>query len=758
MTLPRHGLPLAKSADMMAFIRGGLLAVAGLLCLSSPIQPQADAEERPEVERLTLQGVNSVDKDELHQSIATEASRCRSLIFKPICWFSKSRLFFERQFLDREELKRDVLRIRVFYWKRGFRDAQVDTVVARRSRGKVAVTFRIAEGAPTVVTNIDVTQNGNVLSDRDISRRIALSVGAPLNLLRLDTTKVRLEQRLWEKGYADAIVDTSITLSADERSARVSIAIDPRWRTTVDSIHVHGNDRISVRTIRRSLTFREGDLFRRSDVLRSQRNLYESNLFKKASVESSEEQSSADSTKIVDVNVQESPLREIRTSVGFNTEDFVQVEGRFTHYNFFGGARRFTIQLAVGNLFAESLNNRFIFPDVFSVPTSERGRYFAPTYTASVELRQPWFGSAKNSLALSGFTHRRSAPGIYIDRGYGSSATFTRELTLRAPASLNYRFEVTTVDAGDVYFCVNFGVCDRATLDALRGHQRLSPLALTASMDRTDDPLGPRRGFRVRFDTEHASQLTSSDYRYNRTGADGAGFFQIRKRGVLAGRLRAGWVDGLSSTGRAVGGGVPGDVLHPRKRFYSGGSQSVRGFRENQLGPRVLTISERKLRTAFLRTPTDSTPACPEPTPIEQCDPNFAAFRDRDFEPRPLGGNMVYEASAELRFPVWEQLSGAVFVDMGFVSQKTDPTLPGSKSAITPGFGARYRSPVGPIRVDLGVNPAKREDLPVITETFVNGERTLTRLQQRRAYSVARSGLSGILDRLVLHLSIGEAF
>jgi hypothetical protein len=176
------------------------------------------------------------------------------------------------------------------------------------------------------------------------------------------------------------------------------------------------------------------------------------------------------------------------------------------------------------------------------------------------------------------------------------------------------------------------------------------------------------------------------------------------------------------------------------------------------LGPRVLTISEKKLREAHLRTATDSIPACPELTPIQQCDPNFAAFQDRDFEPRPLGGNSVYEASAELRFPVWEQLSGAVFVDMGFVSQKTDPTLPGSKSAITPGFGARYKSPVGPIRVDLGVNPAKREDLPVITETVVDGERRLVRLEQRRAYSIARSGLSGILDRLVLHLSIGEAF
>lgn len=735
-----------------------ILAAATFLSIVPPAPAQSDNEEHPEVTRISLKGVRSVDPDELHASIATEASRCRGLIFKPICWFSKSHLFFQKRHLDRDELKRDVLRIKVFYWKRGFRDAQVDTIVAPRGPRKVAVTFVLTEGAPTVVTSVDVVQTQEVLSDKDIRRRRSLDVGMPLNLLRLDSTRVRLEQRLWEKGYADAIVDTNVVVSADERSATVRIEIDPRWLTTVDTIHVHGNQHIDERTIKRSLTFEQGGLFKRTDVLRSQRNLYESDLFRRALIEPSTTEGRSDSAKVIDVTVQEAPLREARISAGFNTVDFVQVEGRFTHYNFSGGARRLTAQVAVGNLLASSLNNRFIFADHFTVETSDRGRYFAPTYNASIELRQPWFLSSKNELALSAFSHRRSAPGIYVDRGYGTSATFTRQLLARAPASLNYRFEVTSVDAGDVYFCVNFGICDRGTLDALRNYQRLSPLALTASLDRSDNPLEPKRGFRARLETEHASQLTSSDYRYNRASAEGSYYFPVRKHGTLAGHLRAGWVDALPSTGAAVGVGGENEVLHPRKRFYAGGSQSVRGFHENQLGPRALTISARKLREAFVRSGTDTTRGCPEPTPIVQCNPNFAAFRDRDFEPRPLGGNTVFESSVELRFPLWRQLLGAVFVDAGMVSQRTEPTLPRSKSAITPGFGVRYRSPVGPIRVDMGVNPARRESLPVITEEIVNGERRLVRLEQLRDYSISRGGFRGLLDRLTLHLSIGEAF
>jgi len=732
---------------------------AGLVALLILAAPAAAQDDNPEVTRLNLHGVESVDKDELRASIATEESRCRSWLLQPVCWISKSRFFFERNYLDPQELPRDVLRIRVFYWKRGFRATQVDTAVVPRGRNGVEVTFDVAEGPPTIVTSIEVTQTNEVLSERDIARAVVLREAAPLNLLRLDSTRVRLEQSLWERGYADAIVDTNVVLGRDELTASVVIALDPRWVTTIDTIHVHGNEKVTERTIRRSLLFAEKDIFRLSDLLRSQRNLYESNLFRRVVIEQASHEILGDSAKVVDINVVEAPLREARLSLGFNTVDFVQTEARYTHYNFTGGARRLTAQLSVGNLFAGTLNNRFIFADAFTVPTSERARYLAPTYNASVELRQPWFGSGRNDLATSAFTHRRSAPGIYVDRGYGGSATFTRLLTDRAPASLNYRYEETSVDAGDVYFCVNFGVCDIPTLDALRDFQRMSPLALTGSIDRTNDPLGPSRGVRVSLDAEHASGLTASDYRYNRATAEAAGFMRIRRRGVLGGRIRAGWVDALPSSGRIFTGDRSREVLHPRKRFYAGGAQSVRGFGENQLGPRVLTISNDRLRGAAVVNGADTTLACPPAIPIEQCDPNVAPFSDRDFQPRPLGGNRVYEASIELRFPIWEdRLTGAAFIDAGYVAQRIHEDLPGSRFAATPGIGVRYQSPVGPIRVDVGFNPARREDLPVVTETFVDGERRLTRLETRRAYQSARSGFAGILDRMRLHLSIGEAF
>lgn len=731
-----------------------LAATCGLLAPASGFAQ--DEEDRPEIVDLKFQGVESLKIDELRKSIVTDESHCKSFILKPLCWIMKPRYIYEREYLDRDELVRDILRMRVFYWKRGYRETQVDTAIAPRGNDKVALTFLVDEGPPTIVSDVTVTQTNPVLPSRTIERRTLLARGDPLNMIKLDSMRLRLEGALWDRGYADAIVDTVISISGDGLSASVAVNLNPRWLTTIDTVHVHGNEKVSPRTIRRSLTFREGDLFRRSALLRSQRNLYESNLFRRAVIELSAEETGIDSTKIVDITVQESPPREARLSFGFTTADFLQAEGRYTHYNFTGGARRLMITGAVGNLLAEQLNDKLFFADNYVNVGSDRGRYFAPTYNASAELQQPWFGSARNALALSVFTHRRSAPSIYVDRGYGSSATFTREVALRAPASLNYRFEVTTVEAGDVYFCVNFGVCDGPTLDALRRHQRISPLTLTGNIDRTNDPFSPNRGYRGRTALEHASGFTASDYRYNRAVGEAAAFMSFRRRGVLGGHVRLGWVKGVASTGAALGGLEGEQILHPRTRFFAGGAQSVRGFGENQLGPRVLTISAAELRAG--KVGEQGAPACPEATPIMDCDPNLAAYEDGDFQPRPLGGNTVAEANVELRFPLWKQLSGAAFIDAGVVTQNIDRSLPGSRAAITPGFGVRYRSPVGPIRVDIGINPGRSERLPVISEEIVDGERRLVRLNTRREYSISRGGFMGILDRMVLHLSIGEAF
>lgn len=751
-SLIRMLFPILRRPVQIAAV---VFVVASIWAGPTMAQTPRGSAGSPEISQLTLKGVHSIDPDVLRLNISTDESHCTSVLLRPICIFSKSPLFYKHATLDRAELSRDMLRVMVFYFSRGYRDTQVDTTVVRSGDHKVHVTISVNEGRPTIVSNVSIVQDTTVLTRRDLRGTHRLRKGRPYSLIQLDSMIALIDSRLWDRGYSDAVIDTAVSIDTAAKTANVTLNVDPRWRARVATIAIQGNKGVSNRTIMKSLSFKPGGLYRRADVLASQRALYESNLFRRAAIEVPQVD---DSLKHVVIALQEAPPRDVRYSVGFSTIDFVQVAGHFTDYNWLKGAKRLTVDATIGNLFASSLNGNGIFYDVGqTVIGGSASQYLAPTYTASADVRYPWFGSPNNEASLGVFAHRRSAPGIYVDKGYGLSATFTRTMTPRGPLSLNYRFEETNTQAGDVYFCINYGVCDAATLAALRTRQHLSPLALTFSLDRTDNPFEPRTGYRTQFDLEHASSYTISDFRYNRGTGDFAAFMPIGRRSVIGGHLKLGMVSALASTATAVG--VASDplgansILHPRKRFYAGGSQSVRGYAEGQLGPRVLTIPAAKLLANDA-----ANPLCTAAT-IIKCDPN-GAFKDRDFEPRPLGGNKLVEGSVEFRFPLFGPLIGATFVDGAYLAQNTSPGLPKSKTAITPGFGVRYLSPVGPVRIDVGINPTTSDKLPVVTEDVANGGKGLVTLDTPRLYSPAlqSGGLNSVLARLTLHLSIGEAF
>lgn len=744
---------------MSRHVLASLIAILLVTGASRLVAQGNEEREAPEVKDLKWAGVESVSKDDLEESIETEETRCRSLLLKPFCLFSNWSLFKERHYLDRTELRRDVLRIRVFYWKRGWRDTEVDTAITPKDGG-VRVEFRVTEGPPTRISAIRLERPGELLSDNEVRDVMKVRAGDPLNLIALDSSIVFLKAELWDKGYgdADARVDT-IVIDTATKTASIRASVDPKWPTAIGRISISGNERVSERTIRNSLTLKEGGPYKRHELTTSQRNLYESNLFRRAVIIVPPQ---GDSVKHIEITVQEAPLREIRVSAGFNTIEFGQVEARLTRYNWLGGARRLDVRGAVGNLLADALNARFPFQEVLRRPVSDRDvdQYFSPTWQASADFTQPWFRSPRNTVGLSAFTHRRSAPAIFVEKGLGASATFTRTLASRAPASLTYRFELTRVEASDVYFCENFGICDPSDITALRARQKLSPLALSFVTDRGDDPLDPSRGYFARADIEHASAFTLSDYRYNRVSGEYRRYKAFGRHAVLAWRARGGWVRALESASQAlIGEASPNAILHPRKRFYAGGSQSVRGYGENQLGPRVLTVDPGKL----LNAPNDTTPAlCTQQELLAgDCD-EAATLLSRDFEPRPVGGSTLLEGSVEYRFALWRKLDMAVFVDAGVVGEGDVSTLTRGTSAITPGFGFRYTTPVGPIRIDLGIKPRLAENLPIVTEVIDDdGVRRIVPLQQKKAYDPledSKRGLRQVLDRLTLHLSIGQAF
>lgn len=729
------------------------VAVAGCVVLAAvPETASAQAKvnpnphEAPELKKLVLRGVQHVDVVDLEKSISTQASSCRSLIVALFCLVSHAPWLVDRQYLDRGQLERDMVRIRVYYWWRGYRATQVDTIVTPMGPHEVGVTFDITEHEPTLVRRLTIDYDSALFNDKRIRKLTLLKAGDPLDLVKLDSMRVLFANEMWASGHSDATVDTTITVDKARRLADVHLTLIPNHTTLVGPIEVLGLNKVSRTTVLNTITLRTGDKFRQGDVIESQRNLFESNLFRLASIEVPPQ---FDSVKKIGITVSESPLHDAHTSLGLTNIDFLQVEGTYTAYNLLGGARRLDVSTTVGNILATQLaGHGFFYNPGSDIPGADSGKFLQPTWAASVDFLQPAFlQRPSNQAGFSAFAHRQSTPGIFIDRGYGGALTLTNQVRIRAPVSLTYRFEVNRVDASDVYFCINFGVCDTTTIGGLRSHQRLSPLSLTGFIDRSDDPLDPTRGYLARIDLEHASSVTLSDYAYNRAYLDVAAYDHHGLNSVYAAHLRLGVV-------RSIGGGV----LHPRKELYAGGASSVRGYGTNQLGPRVLTIDPNKL------IDTSRAGHCTLATVANgSCDVSaISGLTDKEFNPQPLGGTSLLEGSIEYRFPIAMQrkLTAAVFIDGAVVGSGPLPTLQSftditrGTGAITPGFGIRYKSAVGPIRVDIGFAPSRTEQLPVVTEVTLNGEQKIVPLTHTRSYTPAKT----LLERFTLNFSIGQAY
>jgi outer membrane protein assembly factor BamA len=722
-------------------------------------RPAVGLHDSIDVASLEFAGAHEVSPDDLKLVVFTRGSSCRLVLLAPLCKLARSQLFIDRRRTTPAALGEDITKLRVYYWQRGFRDAQVDTVLVPAKRG-MAVAFRIMEGEPTRIGTLDVTQRTPVLNARELTSSIVVRAGGPLDLIALDTTLNRLRDAAWNKGYGDVRVDTTVPRPDASHVVPVRIDVDPGSITRVGRVEFEGNHALSDATLRRGVMLRPGSLYTRDAVLESQRRLFEQPLIARAVVVTPP---AGDSIKTITVAVAELKPRHVEATLGFNTIEFGQAALEVRH-NALGAGRWLRLYGSVGNLLSEQLNGWGIFQQVIPEnPTFDSDPFVQPAYEASLTLTQPWIAGARTSAALRAFANRRVLTGVAVDESAGGFVGIVRELAPKTPIGLNYRLEATRVQAGAVYFCAGYGICDAATIQALSSTQRLAPIGASAWIDRSDDLDSPTRGYTALLDAEHASHATGSTFEHNRVMVDASYYKPFgaipstydtkHSPKVLALHVRAGMVRPFDSDRAALGVNTPGEgIAHPRTLFYAGGMQSVRGFAENELGPRVLQVRSASLLAAGCTLATIARGLC-DPSGV----PNDQVF------PTPTGGSSLIEGNVELRVPLLKALTGVGFVDGAYVGTSGLATIGQAKGAVTPGFGFRYRSPLGVIRLDFGLRPVGEEELPVVVAIpDTAGELRIVRLQQDKIYSPVEDPSPGtwhaIARRIVVHFAMGQAF
>ena len=720
----------------------------------------------PEIAEVRFVGNETFPGDSLSRAIVTRETACKSWVFQVagFCWASFD-FAIERHQLRVREIPRDRVRLQIWYHQRGFREAVVDTATSFQEDGRAVVAFDIDEGRPVQVARIDFSgagENPEAGLGPDLLVNLPLREGARLNTLLLDATRDTLLQRLRNRGYAHAEVFRQSRIPA-ERSyeAEVTFEIEPSEQARYGDITVSGTRSLDQSTVLRTLQFRSGDLYRADQLLDAQGRLFGMEIVRSAQV-AADSGERGDSLVPIRVSVQEGNAYRVRAGTGWTSAECLNVESSWTSRNFVGSGRVLRLRGRVSNLLTRE------FGDLLCGVTNRTGPYESLTWLATADFTQPWIFSTRNSFGASIFAERQSLPDIFIRRAVGLQFALIRALGPRTALTLSFRPERSQLQAAEVLFCTGFLVCTPEDIGILGGTNILAPVGLNFTRDRSNDLLNPTRGFRLNVDLEHAADWTASDFRYDRASVEGTSYTPIGNV-VMAARLRGGWV-GSGGFDRLVQADDGLDIVHPQKRFYAGGANSVRGFGQGRLGPRVLTVNDTKV----LLDPVGGSNGGAGCTPAELMDLSCDAggLADDRFLPRPTGGATVMEGNLEFRFGLGRSFEAVTFGDFGQVWSATgDVSL--ADLEFTPGVGLRFLSPVGPIRVDVGYRFRGATELPVIVsriEAAQAGQCTTATpecFQYDDAFYV-RSGELGFLSPLVLfgdtgsrfqlHFSIGQAF
>ena len=739
----------------------GVLVLAALaLVAGAPTAAHAQTD-RPELVDLRFEGNRAFPDDSLRRAIVNRQTDCRVPVILCAIGLDLKR----RSYIQPRELLRDALRLQVYYFERGYREARVDTAVAEVGEG-VELTFGIEEGRPVRVDSVEVFTFDEI-ADSSMIRDLPLRPGDPLSVILLEATRDTLESRFRNNGHAFADVLVNYDVPAGQYTAQVLFDLATGPSARFGPVVVQGVEELDSVSVRRMLPFGTGQIYRANQILEGQRNLYGLELIQSARVEPL--LVPGDTVVPVRVTVSEGQVHRVRGGFGWSTNECLSAEARWASRNFMGGARRLTARARLSNILAGSLSET-------ACRLVGDGDFARLSGQFALELFQPFLGSSRNSVSASAYVERQSVTDAYIRRAVGLDLAFSRDVGRRLVMTLGFRPALTDLDAADIFFCASFAACLPQDIDIFDGANWLSPLAVNFAQDRRNSILNPSTGWAWLLDLEHARGYTGSDFEYNRILGEMTAY---RPAGewVLAARVAGGVV------GRGRFAGVTDErlrVVHPQKRFYSGGASSVRGFEENRLGPTVLIADLEDL----LGYPTEDAagPVCaPEEVVARSCDPD--PLDDGRFLSQPVGGTVLIEANAEVRFPlIASSLQGVGFVDVGQIwADRSDFDL--GDLEVTPGVGIRYLSPIGPIRLDLGLRSSAEQVLPVATRglrAYLEGtddpasrltvpwaggdSRTLDWIGTDEVAflpSGATFGGSGSLfsfSRLQLHISIGQAF
>jgi outer membrane protein assembly factor BamA len=723
-----------------------LVALAGAVALGG-VQ-RAGAQEvacdrgDTEVRGLDFDGNRAFSDAQLSRVVVTTPS---SSVYRYRLLRATLRWAGQRRCIQRTELVLDRARLILFYRNRGFPDVAVDTAVTRDGRA-IRVLFSIAEGRPIRVENVTINWLDTVPGAARIVRGLPVRQGASFDKVAVDAARDSIILRLGNAGYPWAQVTRNYETAFETYSARVTFDVVPGPRTRIGRVDVVAQQRpgsdeqqISDGVARKLTGLKPGALYRDRDIGAARRNLYLTEAYQSVNItrDSMPGMAGPDSLINLRVSLAEGFMRAASVSGGYGTIDCFRGQGDLTHRNVRVGGLATRMELTArvskigrGAPLGDSATGAKICPQITN------GEDFDPysdelNYYGGVTMRQPLLTGVPNVLpTITLFSQRASEYKAflrYVPVGLVATYSFAPRRTL--PQVVSYALERGSTTAAPAVFCAAFNACQEQDRAQLQQRITSGTLGYSITRNRANDPVNPNRGSVARVDLRHASALTLSDdaVRFSKAVMDVSWYLPGGGANVLALRMRGGTVFGsnLSFEARDIPGFVP-----QQERLFAGGAQTVRGFRQNELGPQVYVADAYDAIAAFDTTGarrTDPVTGLPlfylrAPTSASGGLADTVGVRAV-----PTGGNTLVVTNVEyrLRPPFLSDLLQLVaFVDAGNVWDRRTGS-DAIRLFATPGAGVRVASPFGPIRVDFGYNRHRPSEGAVFFEDVSTESRPL---------------------------------
>jgi outer membrane protein assembly complex protein YaeT len=498
------------------------------------------------VKSLTFEGVSQVDQGQLEQAMATKESS----------WLP----WGKKRFFDRSRFDTDLKRIQAFYADRGFPDARVQSMDVQMNDAGDAVDIHISidEGQPVVVERLELEGFDELPEEARERLRGSLAVkeGQPLDRAAYAAAREAIVNAFADQGYPYATVEpSSEPVGGGPKRVRVMYRATPGGMAVFGPIEIVGNASVDDTVIRRELEYRPGDLYRRSRLRESQRELYGLELFEFANIEPlTDSQPAQIPTRIT---VAEGKHRRVNFGAGYGTEEKLRGHAQWRHTNFFGDARTLGVH----------------------------GRWSSLDRGARVNFTQPYLLEPHLSLTLSGQLWRTVQPIYQADvRGGRVTLTHRKGTGVMWAVSFVNEFQRSAVTDEALE---DLGLRDELIalgLDPTDGTQGGTVIGVELDFQRnaTDSLLDARRGYYAAIHVEQAGAWLPGSYDYYSITTDARYYVTLGGRAVVASRLQIGALDGIGAV-RADEG--PLARVPFAERFFLGGATSLRGWGRFEVSP-----------------------------------------------------------------------------------------------------------------------------------------------------------------------------